>query len=272
MQKRRNAFVDEEGHNGVDAGFDEIEGQDDGQQDAADGLHRHTGKDGGDDEVGGHHDEPPRHDAAKQCDQCALFGLMLLIEEARDQHEGAGGDDVHDDAIDAAGGADGKPLHHRNDDGGHQAVPGTESKGGDHDGDIGGVVFQKLGGGEDGEVDKEYEHDGEGGQQAELGQTAEFEIGVCHGGYAPFIDLQMFHRKTKAPGTAKSRSGAPNTQKSAVSSIRTVTVGEGIAPSRQRRGAVRGLGSRWAPSPPVGNCTPPRNILTPLYSLLGGCQ
>ena len=69
-------------------------------------------------------------------------------------------------------------LHHRNDDGGHQAVPGTESKGGDHDGDIGGVVFQKLGGGEDGEVDKEYEHDGEGGQQAELGQTAEFGIGV----------------------------------------------------------------------------------------------
>ena len=121
-------------------------------------------------------------------------------------------------------------------------------------------------------MDKEYEHDGEGGQQAELGQTAEFEIGVCHGGYAPFIDLQMFHRKTKAPGTAKSRSEAPNTQKSAVSSIRTVTVGEGIAPSRQRRGAVRGLGSRWAPSPPVGNCTPPRNILTPLYSLLGGCQ
>ena len=103
---------------------------------------------------------------------------MLPVKESGRENIRARGDDVHDDAVDPAGGADGKPLHHRNDDGGHQAVPGTESKGGDHDGDIGGVVFQKLGGGEDGEVDKEYEHDGEGGQQAELGQTAEFGIGV----------------------------------------------------------------------------------------------
>ena len=85
---------------------------------------------------------------------------------------------MHDNAVDTAGCTDGKTLHHRNNDGGHQTVPGAEGKGGNHNGNISRVVLQKLGSGEDGKVNKEHKNDREGGEQTELCKSAEFGIDI----------------------------------------------------------------------------------------------
>ena len=94
-------------------------------------------------------------------------------------------------------------------------------------------------------MDKEYEHDGEGGQQGQSGQTADALV------FAMVVICRCFIAKQKRP-TAKAAAGRRTL---GFSSIRTVTVGE-ENPLGSAAGAVRDLGAdglrhrRWL-SPPL---------------------
>ena len=100
--------------------------------------------------------------------------VWQAIDAGGDQDQDGGGDDVHEDAIHTAAGADGEALDHGGHDGqqhaGHRAI----GEGTDQDRDIGRVILQEGSAGEDGEMDQVDQHDRDGHQHGHRGQLTNF--------------------------------------------------------------------------------------------------
>ena len=102
-----DGLVDQEGDEGVGPGLDEVKGQDHRQDHGVHRLCGHTREERGDEVVGDAHDNAPADGAQTEADGGAGPGVLHPVDAAGHQDDGGGGDDVHDDAVKAAAGADG---------------------------------------------------------------------------------------------------------------------------------------------------------------------
>ena len=165
-------FVYQEGNGGIGSGFNEIEGDDHRHQHLEHHVHRSLHKDGGENQIAEGHDRNHHHNPGQKRDNGAAAGFIAPVQKAGHQSERSGCQNVHDHTDDGTAGTYGKALdkadHYRQ----SQAPPWPEQKSADKNGDIGGIVLQKGRRRENGETDKIDQNNGNGGHEAENGDSS----------------------------------------------------------------------------------------------------
>ena len=173
-----DTLVDEERHQPVDARLDRVEA-DDERHERDDRFSGHAHEERGDGQVGRDHDQDHGSHAAQKADDRLLAGLLsAAVDVARDEDEGAGRDEVHQDAVEAALRADRQALDDRCDEGQEQTGERAERERTDEDRDVRRVVLEEGHRGEDREVDQRHQDDRDGDQHAHLGQLDGGFLGV----------------------------------------------------------------------------------------------
>ena len=189
--------------------------------------------------VGDHHHKAHGQRAAAQADDGAGTGVLEAVNGGGDQYQSAGGDNVHEETIDAVAaqeeGLD-KGSEHGDDDAGYRTV----GKRADQNRHVGGVILEKGGGGEQGEVDQRDENGADGGEHGQYGELlgagihkehsfsdAGFRCAPCNGKHPKGINVFQVLKTWE-------RCAFLNTSSSIQTShpMGCVTVGPGVPPGR----------------------------------------
>lgn len=187
--KAGNTFINKKGDESVHACLDEIKQQDEGHKahQRADRfpIERAHHKIGCDDEIGEEHHRHHRRRSEGEGRRRAAARAVAAVNEGGDEHVDPRCKDVHDDAVNAARGADGEALNERGDRRHDQSRRGTEGEADDQNRDIRRVIFEERHGGEDREMDECDEHHAERGEHAERGDALCSGFAAVHNAVLP---------------------------------------------------------------------------------------
>ena len=177
-QGGNDRFVQKQHQCTIESRFQQIEGEEYGQQHAFNDCPFHTHIQWRYQPVPQQHGDHHQNTAQCQAGNSTGQGVSALIEKGGNAGEAAGGKDIHN-AADGAGAADEhfRQGHHHGDQQGSQRAIEKAADGDDH---ILGLILKEGGGGEDGDVQRVGNDKGDGRQHCQHTKLFHGKFHRCH--------------------------------------------------------------------------------------------